>query len=337
MTRLAVLLLCALLLPGMLAAEPLREPSSLNVSIAVFDPGIPADRAAHRDLQVFPRVRRIESLYLPFLLRHQLAGSGGWGAIRVIPRADAAAELLVEGRVAYSDGETLELQILAVDASGRIWIDDTFSGNPGNDELFAAIATRLESVRATLGDQALRDIVEISLLRYAEYLAPAAFGQYLVKTPDNRFTIERLPAGNDPMVARIERIRGVEYVFTDAIDAKFRELGADVRRVYEMWREYRRKFRQYQSDDAARVSNDTTRRSRDSFESLLERYENYKWDRQAVQEQRDLAIAFDNEMGPAIDDIEARVAELGGWVEARYDEWRRLLGELFELETELPQ
>lgn len=192
-------------------------------------------------------------------------------------------------------------------------------------------------MRATLGDQALRDIVEISLLRYAEYLAPAAFGQYLVKTPDNRFTIERLPAGNDPMVARIERIRGVEYVFTDAIDAKFRELGADVRRVYEMWREYRRKFRQYQSDDAARVSNDTTRRSRDSFESLLERYENYKWDRQAVQEQRDLAIAFDNEMGPAIDDIEARVAELGGWVEARYDEWRRLLGELFELETELPQ
>jgi hypothetical protein len=41
-------------------------------------------------------------------------------------------------------------------------------------------------------------------------------------------------------------------------------------------------------------------------------------------------------MGPTISAIEERVAELEGWVESRYAEWQRILGELFELETALP-
>ena len=41
-------------------------------------------------------------------------------------------------------------------------------------------------------------------------------------------------------------------------------------------------------------------------------------------------------MGPTITAIEERVAELEGWVEDRYAEWQRILAELFELETALP-
>lgn len=316
-------------------ADDGRDVTKLNVSIAMFDAGVPADRSTHRDLQIFPRVRKIEALYLPFSLRDTLVRMQTWGAVRVIPEADVAAELMITATIVSSDGETLQLHVHAIDASGRTWLDEVFRGAVQRD-LYADVAARLRAARDALDGKALRDIIEISLLRYAQQLAPTAFDDYLRVAEDGTHTIVRLPASNDPMVARIERIRGVEYIFTDAVDAKFRELSADISSVYEVWREYRRKFVQYQADDALRVQNSSNDAGRGSFEAISAHYDNYKWDRQAAQEQEKLARSFENEMGPTIAAIETRVTELEGWVGDRYDEWRRILAELFELETELP-
>ena len=330
----ATLILCAP--QWALPADDSRVPSELNISIAMFDPGIPADRSTHRDLDVFPRVRKIEALYLPFVLRNALSSQREWGAIRVVPDSDVAAELLIYGTIVRSDGSILVLHIRAVDARGHVWVDRDFSGDTGNQDLYEEVAASLLAARSILDSKALRGIVEISLLRYAQHLAPAAFDDYLLKNPDDTFTIRRLPASNDPMVERIERIRGVEYVFTDAVDAKFRELSADVETVYELWREYRRKFNQFQREESLRVQTSESNWERGSYDAILERYEHYKWDRQAAEEQEKWAVGFENEMGPTITAIEERVAELEGWVEERYSEWQRILAELFELETELP-
>jgi hypothetical protein len=312
-------------------ADPERNPSQLNISIVTFDPGIPQDRSLHRDLQVFPRVRRIEALYLPFVLRETLVNTHDWGAIRVVPEADAAAELSASATILGSDGETLQLRMRAVDASGQIWLDQVFAGS--QQTVFDDFAASLVAARRGRDDKALATIVELSLLRYAQQLAPAAFDDYLASAPDGTFSIRRLPARDDPMLARIERIRGVEYVFTDAIDAKFRELSAQIAAVYAVWREYRLKFAQYQAEEAARIGNAKNTAPRGSFEAISGHYENYKWDRQAAQEQEKWAVGFENEMGPTIAAIETRIAELEGWVADRYDEWRRILAELFELET----
>ena len=319
-----------------LPAEDGRAPTELNISITMFDPGIPEDRSTHRALEVFPRVRKIEALYLPFVLRNVLSSQRQWGAIRVVPDSDVAAELLINGTIVRSDGDVLILHIRAVDARGHVWVDRNYSGGTDNQYLYEEIAASLLAARSILNSKALADVIEISLLRYARILAPAAFGDYLQENPDGTFTIRRLPASNDPMVERIERIRGVEYVFTDAVDAKFRELSADVETVYDLWREYRRKYNQFQREESLRVQTFESDAERGSYESILERYEHYKWDRQAAEEQEKWAVGFENEMGPTITAIEERVAELEGWVEERYAEWQRILAELFELETALP-
>lgn len=311
-----------------------RDPARLNISIALFDPGIPENRSLHRDLQVFPRVRKIEALYLPFVLHEILVSAQAFGAVRVIPEADAAAELLVSGTILASDGETLQLRLRAVDASGEVWVDDTFRGS--QQSLFAGFAASLLAARGNRDTPALNNVIEISLLRYAQQLAPAAFDDYLENTGDGRFRILRLPAKSDPMLERIERIRGVEYVFTDAIDAKFRELSDGIDEVYKVWREYRQKFAYYQAQEAERIRNSDNSAPRGSFEAMSGHYETYKWDRQAAQEQEKWAVGFENEMAPTISAIEARVAELKGWVADRYDEWRRILGEMFELESGFP-
>jgi len=319
-----------------LPAEDGRAPTELNISITMSDPGIPDDRSTHRALDVFPRVRKIEALYLPFVLRNVLSSQRQWGAIRVVPDSDVAAELLINGTIVRSDGDVLILHIRAVDARGHVWVDRNYSGGTDNQYLYEEVAASLLAARSILNSKALADIIEISLLRYARILAPAAFGDYLQENPDGTFTIRRLPASNDPMVERIERIRGVEYVFTDAVDAKFRELSADVETVYDLWREYRRKYNQFQREESLRVQTFESDAERGSYESILERYEHYKWDRQAAEEQEKWAVGFENEMGPTITAIEERVAELEGWVEERYSEWQRILAELFELETALP-
>lgn len=325
--------LLALALQPALAATP-RDPAELNISIALFDPGIPADRSLHRDLQVFPRVREIEALYLPFMLRETLVKTRQWGAVRVVPEPDVAAELLLTATILQSDGEMLRVRCRVVDAAGAIWLEQVFNGR--QEQAFSELAAALQAARGGRDGKALANIIAISELRYAAQLAPAAFNIYLEHAADGTFRIRRLPATDDPMLARIERIRGVEYVFTDAIDAKFRELSVDIEKVYAVWREYRRKFAQYQADETERIKNANSTAPRGSFEAISSHYENYKWDRQALQEQDKWAIGFENEMGPTIAKIESRVAELEGWVADRYDEWRRILAELFELETALP-
>lgn len=319
-----------------LAAEQRIDPAQLNVSIAIFDPGIPEDRALHRDREIFPRVRKIEAMYLPFVLRNVLTARGEWGAIRVVPDSDIAAELLIYGTIAASDGSKISMDIRAIDANGRVWIERVFSGPTSNQQVYDDIAAALLAKRDEFDDRTLRNITETSLLRYAQQLAPAAFDDYLQQNDDATYSIKRLPASNDPMVARIERLRGVEYVFTDAVDAKFRELSTDVETVYELWRQYRRQFKEFQREESLRVQSFESDTARGSYESMLESYEHYKWDRQAVEEQENWAIGFENEMGPTIEAIEARVDELEGWVEDRYGEWQRILGELFEVETALP-
>lgn len=318
------------------AADESRDPAHVNISIALFDPGIPEDRALHRDLEVFPRVRKIEALYLPFVLRNVLAAQGEWGAIRVVPDSDVAAELLIYGTIARSDGDQIAMDIRAVDANGRVWVERVFSGPTSDQAVYDDIAAALLAKRNEFDERTMRNIVETSLLRYAQQLAPAAFDDYLQQNQDATYSIKRLPASNDPMVERIERLRGVEYVFTDAVDAKFRELSTDVETVYELWREYRRQFKRFQREESLHVQTSRSDAERGSYEAMMERYETYKWDRQAAEEQENWAIGFENEMGPTIEAIDARVEELEGWVEDRYSEWQRILGELFELETELP-
>jgi len=316
-----------------IAAENAQCAAALNVSIAVFDPGVPADQSLHRAQQVFPRVREIEAMFLPFVLRDTLATTNVWGAVRVVPHFDAAAELLVTGTIVRSNGEVLELRIWAVDASGRVWLDKAFAGAVEHQTLFVEIAEGLEIARAQLSDKTLTDVVEISLLRYANQLAPSAFGDYLNETADGTFTIHRLPAKNDPMLDRIDRIRQTEYVITDTVDAKFRELHAEIASIYDLWREYRRKVIEYQKQDARRAQSTRSDAPRGSYDAMKNLYDNYKFSRITAQEQDRLAAAFQNEIGPTVDAVEIRIAELESWVDQRYTEWHRLLEELFEVET----
>lgn len=324
---------------------------ALNVSIQVFDTGLPANTTRYAELEVFPRIRRFESLLLPFALRETLAGSGNWGAVRIIPEADAAAELFISGKILHSDGLSLELQISAADASGRVWLDKTYNETPpantaSDDSLTGALAFRaiydavakdLQLAKEALDGKSLQRIVDISMLRHAATLVPSAFDDYLAQDADGRFSIIRLPAASDPIFGRTQQIRDVEYVMTDAVDDKFQQLHGEIARTYDFWRRYRREYADYLIEEANWQASDRSEAAPGSFTAIERSYDNYRWARMAEQEQLKWARAFDNEVGPAVQRIESRVAELDDWVDDNYAEWQRLLAEIFSLETGLDE
>jgi len=324
------------LLLVLLVSIPAYGFAALNVSIVIFDPGVPEDRSLHRDLQIFPRIRGIEARILPFVLRDTLAGTGEWGAVRVIPEPDVSAELLVTGEIGRSDGEILELKIRAVDASGVVWLDKAFAGAV-DDGQYDAIAADLRLVAVQLDERRLESIRDSSMLRYANRLAPTVFGEYLETQADGTVKVIRLPAKSDPNLDRTRRMRETEYVITDTVDAKFQELHVDIASVYEVWREYRRKNLEYQASNAEHAQATESQAPKGSFEDLKNQYDNYKWDRVTAQEQDRLAVAFSNEVGPKVEAIETRIAELTAWVDERNALWHRLMAELFDVETTLQE
>ena len=117
--------------PTPVVAVPEAAPAvaeRLDIGIVVFDPGLPQDASQQRQQGVFPLIRRAESRYLPSVLRETLQRSDQWGVVRVMPKTSQSAELLITGRIEQSDGETLTLAIRAADSTGRVWLDQSYSG-----------------------------------------------------------------------------------------------------------------------------------------------------------------------------------------------------------------
>ena len=335
--------------PGEALATATSDGRLLNITVPVFDPGIPEDPAVYREQQVFPRIREIEAKLLPFLLRETLVGSAQWGAVRVTTIPESAAELQIFGTIVQSDGDSLDLHIRAVDATGRTWLDRVFSGHaaaepvarrndnvaPEFQSLYDEIAAELVAARVGADESVVSIIKGTSLMRYAVQLAPTAFGGFVEETGDGQWRLLRLPARNDPMLERIELIRNTEFLITDTVDTKYQELNTELARTYRVWREYRRKFVEYEAEDLRFAESRNGDTPRGSWESIKHQYDAYKYNRITAQEQDRLAIAFNNEVGATVDAMEDRVAELEGWVEKGYVEWHRLLEDLYEVETYL--
>ena len=95
------------------ASLQISESLLLDVGILHFDAGIPDDNDVEKT-RIYPEVREAEARYLPYHIKTTLQGTGFWGAVRVIPSANVATDVIVSGKIEESDGE-----FVAVETEGR--------------------------------------------------------------------------------------------------------------------------------------------------------------------------------------------------------------------------
>lgn len=330
------------------------ETAFLDISIQVFTHREPAQVTAATSPQTaaadkpVAAVRDAETRYLPMYLRYRLEQTASFGAVRVLPVFDNGAELRISGEILRSDGNVLELAVEAQDSTGRVWLDQTYSGTAVASEsltddvlaedpfsgIFSNIVRDLQTTASQLDDTERRNIHTTALLRYGLGLVPAAFSPYLQENPDGSIVVQRLPAVDDPILNRIINIREREYLFIDVVDEEYRQFYAEVKPVYDLWRQFQREQTDSAAARAARELNSTSDFRRGSYRALQESYNNYRWAKLQELYVDELGEGFANEVEPTELELNDSLFRLTGTLEQQYREWRNILAELFVLETQ---
>ncbi|MDA0789203.1 MAG: hypothetical protein O2780_07070 [Proteobacteria bacterium] len=358
--------------PAIQAEEALPADQLVDVGLTPFDPGIPATEKELTDGFIIPDVRRAEAGYLAYHLKDTLELTGNWGAVRVTPNPNDTMDLHVTGKILLSDGERLEVRVWATDSTGAMWLDKQYEDTASKfsyeaikedpfQDLYNNIADDLLAARRRLADEELTMIGQVSALRFAQRLSPAAFSGYLTEQ-DGRVRVAQLPARNDPMLQRVDRIKEREYLFVDTMDDYYGRFYKDMRASYDEWRlatyEEAILLRELKSQANkqfwgglgmtaagiyAGAKSETWAESAASsgvviggigmVRSGLNRRKDAEIHAQALQE---LGQSLGGEITPYVLDIEGKTIELSGTAENQFSQWQSILKEIYAEETGLP-
>ena len=339
------------------STEILPEPFLLDIGVRVFENTLEEESTPGYGGLEFATIRENEIQYLPYVLRNTLISANQWGAVRVLPQDDPSMDLLLSGAVLRSNGQELQIHIKVHDSAGREWlnkkytdvtIDEDFPEStrytPGNrfdptsftdpfQDLYNKINNDLVAARARLSEQEILNIGLVSQMVYAADLSPSSFGHTLYTNPSGQISLVSLPAKDDPMMARVQDMRVRHYLFIDTVDEYYQALYEDMQPSYVIWRRY--SYDQItQNEAASQEAYDISRYSSSTgYLTLIQRYDRFRWSKIYEVEFRELASGFNREIAPAILELNKQVHGLSGTMEEQYIQWRRILRQLFTLES----
>ena len=317
---------------SLLVAESPIAPA-LDIAVELFDPGI-----SDNDRSPLAAVRRIESQLLAGELRETLVRSNQWGVVRLVPTASTLTPVSIRAAIVASDGRDLVLDVVVEDAMGIHWFDHTVAyrqqsaGDDGLTGIFNALANRLLSVWQSKDRDERYASLHGAGIAYAEVLAPAAFSG-MIQRSETDWEIIRLPAEDDPMLARIERIRNQEYLFCDTIDEQYVDMVERVGPTYRLWRAATLEQTEWLERYQKRAATRTGSAGDSEFTRMQAQYAAYRSFRIQEQALFELAEAFDGEARPTVIRTQDQVFRLEGTLDTQYDTWRAVLRDIYSIET----
>jgi hypothetical protein len=362
------------------AASSVDEALLLDVGVVEFDARIPEGNRPQKT-GIYDDIRRAEAKYIPYHLKTTLQGAGHWGAVRVIPSESAFTDVIVSGAIEKSDGEYVELEFTVTDAAGRHWFTRSYETQTGltsyskrrdrrrdpYQKVFNDFANDLHEYVALLPPRQLQQTRQVSELQFFGDMSPTAYDAYLSRDEDGIATVVRLPAENDPSVARMRQIRERDRLVVDTLNEHYANFYYGIAIPYTNWRKNARaeniKFRQEKRSaqmqalvgvvvlaGSTQINTSGNSRNTNNINRALQ-YQGmtrgFNTVFSALQRNRDaglhldaiteLSESFGNEAAPLVVNVEGEERRLTGTAEAQYESWRRLLREIYEAETRFSQ
>ena len=346
----------------------------VDIMILPFAPNLETlPSSGSDDIPVSAEVRRAESRYLAFHLKDTLERTGNWGIVRVVPSAARHHPLLVSGKILASDGERLAVSVTATDASGRVWLTQTYEDNASKyayqsikedpfQDLYNNIANDLVAQYQTRSANEINAVKQIAQLSFAADLAPDAFARYLTKNRDGTTSVTQVPADSDTILQRVAKIRVQDDLLVDTLDDYYFKFYRDIKPSYDEWRyaTYDEAVRLRQMNKQARnrlltgaaliaggiyAGSQSNTWAADAaaagavvggiaaVKSGLDRRKQTEIHEQAL---RELTQSLGREITPNVLDIEGATVELSGSAEQQYTQWRSLLRALYQADQGLP-
>ncbi len=351
---------------------PLDEDLLMDVGVRVFDPGI--DQLDQDDLdRVNPEIRRAESRYAPYLMAETLQRSGNWGVVRILPAEHTTMDVYLDGQILLSDGEGMIIKVTVRDATGREWYTKVYEEHISryNYELtqrqshdpfqviYNNIANDLLAFRQrSVSDEQVRTIRTVSELQFAANFAPDIFGSYLTTNNRGITTVTRLPADNDPSLARIRDIRERDNLFVDTVQDYYATYARQMRGPYDAWREQsytetmaldeaERSARRRFILGAAAIAGGIAAVGQNSAASQVggivgvgagaylvrSGFERSQEAQMHIAALSELSESLEAEVAPKVIELDDRQITLTGTVEEQYNQWRDILMEIYLTET----
>jgi hypothetical protein len=227
--------------------------------------------------------------------------------------------------------------------------------------VYNQIANDLLKKQISMSAEQLANIRLVNELRFARSFSPDAFAGHLANDGKGHYSISRLPAENDPMLARVRKIRERDYLFIDTLQDYYASFNGQMIGPYQEWRkqsydeavalqELRTESRRRLIAGIAAVAAGIAAASSDNssaqsaanvaiigggylVKSGLDKRTEADIHVQALEE---LGLSLEAEIAPQVIELEDRTVTLTGSVEDQYEQWRELLRQIYEAEVGNP-
>jgi hypothetical protein len=225
-------------------------------------------------------------------------------------------------------------------------------------DLYNTIANDMAMFKQKLGLVEISKIRTVAKLKFARDFAPDAFGGYLAQDKKNGIFIKRMPAGDDPMMDRLLKIREREYMYVDTLNEYYDDFYNRMWPSYENWRnlslterkamqKIKRAALTRQLIGAMLIAGAVAAGSIDSSSTgaiqagmiiiggqvIISGFNVSKEaeiHEAAIQE---LSESLGSEMKPVVMEFEGKQYELTGSAEEQFAQWRELLRKIYIAET----
>ncbi|MDF1831967.1 MAG: hypothetical protein P1U52_06405, partial [Porticoccaceae bacterium] len=227
--------------------------------------------------------------------------------------------------------------------------------------LFNRIANDLIDFRRTLDGKQAITLRNISTLRFARDFSPEAFEQHIEANRKGILDIKRLPATNDPILQRIQRIRERDYLFVDTTQEYYDAFSLQMEAPYQSWRRQnydeilavrhlKRQSRERTIGGIVTVIAGIVAAGSDSGVTraagavaigsgamLVKSGLAKKGEAQIhIEALAELGQSLESEVEPRTVTLEDQTITLNGNVQAQYQQWKKLLQKIYTLERGTP-
>ena len=338
----------------------------LDIGIMLFDPNVPEKE----NPMIFPEIRKAEARYMPYHLKKTLESTGHWGGVWVLPERSKAIDLIVVGRIEKSDGLDVELKIGVWDIVGTQWVNKTYKSNIAKSSyskrrditqdpyqnIFNKIANDLLQIKQSKARDELIRLSQTGEIRFASELIPV-YDDYISKNKKNVYSLERLPSEDDEIMQRILEVQEREFLLLDTLNEYYGQLYENLSQPYEDWRRLSREdmitYEELQrsartrkilgdvelagdlaTDGDSRAS--STARQMAIYGGMEAMRSGFSKSSEAKIYQESLKESgadFDAQAQPLVIELEGQTIRLSGSAEEKFQEWRRLLKEIYIDET----
>ena len=338
----------------------------LDIGIMLFDPNVPEKE----NPMIFPEIRKAEARYMPYHLKKTLESTGHWGGVWVLPERSKAIDLIVVGRIEKSDGLDVELKIGVWDIVGTQWVNKTYKSNIAKSSyskrrditqdpyqnIFNKIANDLLQIKQSKARDELIRLSQTGEIRFASELIPV-YDDYISKNKKNVYSLDRLPSEDDEIMQRILEVQEREFLLLDTLNEYYGQLYENLSQPYEEWRRLSREdmitYEELQrsartrkilgavalagalaTDGDSRAS--STARQMAIYGGMEAMRSGFSKSSEAKIYQESLKESgadFDAQAQPLVIELEGQTIRLSGSAEEKFQEWRRLLKEIYIDET----